>query len=199
VTSVTEVSHQRTAAALRPAAGYPRSQMPSSLETDAVIRSGSVLRRLYERIDHLVHEMLKFGTVGAVAFLVDVGGFNVLRYGPLDDKPLTAKTISVVAATMVAYLGNRHWTFRHRGRWGIGRESALFFLFNAVGLGVALSCLGISHYLLGFTSRLADNIAANVIGLGLGTIFRFWSYRRWVFPARGIADRQPLEPVANAA
>jgi putative flippase GtrA len=40
----------------------------------------------------------------------------------------------------------------------------------------------ISHYLLDFTSTLADNIAANVIGLGLGTAFRFWSYRRWVFP-----------------
>ena len=45
-----------------------------------------------------------------------------------------------------------------------------------------MSCLAISHYLLDFTSRLADNIAANVIGLGLGTAFRFWSYRRWVFP-----------------
>jgi hypothetical protein len=25
-------------------------------------------------------------------------------------------------------------------------------------------------------------VAANVIGLALGTMFRFWSYRRWVFP-----------------
>jgi len=34
----------------------------------------------------------------------------------------------------------------------------------------------------GFTSALADNISANVVGLGLGTLFRFWSYRKWVFP-----------------
>ena len=47
---------------------------------------------------------------------------------------------------------------------------------------IALTCLFISHYALGFTSRLADNIAANGIGLALGTMFRFWSYRRWVFP-----------------
>jgi putative flippase GtrA len=56
-------------------------------------------------------------------------------------------------------------------------------VLNGVGLLISLACLAISHYALGFTSTLADNIAANVIGLGLGTAFRFWSYRRWVFPA----------------
>jgi len=54
-------------------------------------------------------------------------------------------------------------------------------VLNAVGLGIALSCLWTSHYLLGLDSPLADNISANVIGLFLGTTFRFWSYRRWVF------------------
>ena len=41
--------------------------------------------------------------------------------------------------------------------------------------------LAVSHYGLGFTSPLADNIAKNVIGLGIGTVFRFWTYRTWVF------------------
>ena len=61
------------------------------------------------------------------------------------------------------------------------REYMLFFGLNAVGLTIALSCLGISHYLLGFTSPLADNISANVVGMALGTVFRFWAYRRFVF------------------
>jgi putative flippase GtrA len=87
-----------------------------------------------------------------------------------------------VVATTVAYLGNRYWTFRKRGRSGVRREYLLFFFLNAVGLAIALTCLFISHYALGFTGRLADNIAANVVGLALGTMFRFWSYRRWVFP-----------------
>jgi putative flippase GtrA len=39
----------------------------------------------------------------------------------------------------------------------------------------------LSHYVLGFTSLLADNIANNVIGLLLGTLFRFAFYRWWVF------------------
>lgn len=154
-------------------------------------------RTLYARLGSLIHELMKFGVVGAVAFIVDVGVFNLLRHGAMDDRPLTAKLISTVLATTVAYIGNRHWTFRHRERSGLRREYSLFFLFNAVGLAIALSCLWISHYVLGFTSALADNIAANVIGMAFGTIFRFWSYRRFVFTAPlAVTDRSATEPVA---
>ncbi len=140
-------------------------------------------RRLYYRLHGMVREGLKFGVVGALAFVVDFGVFNLVRLGTNGDKPLTAKCVSVVLATMVAYAGNRHWTFRHRGRSGLRREYALFFLLNGVGLAIALLCLWISHYVLDFRSALADNISANGVGLALGTLFRFWSYRRWVFPA----------------
>jgi putative flippase GtrA len=131
-------------------------------------------------------ELGKFGLVGLVAYLIDLTIFNLLRFaggeGPLFDKPLTAKAISVLAATTFAYFGNRHWTFRDRTRSTFRREYTLFFIFNAVGMTISLSCLWISHYVLGFDSALADNISANVIGLVLGTIFRFWGYHNWVFP-----------------
>ena len=133
----------------------------------------------YYRLGHLVRELMKFGVVGGFAFLVDIGLFNLLLHAT--DKPLTSKTISAVVATTVAYIGNRHWTFRRRERSGVRREYTLFFLLNGVGLVIALACLAISHYLLDFTSRLADNVAANGVGLALATTFRFWSYRRWVF------------------
>ncbi len=133
----------------------------------------------YYRLGHLVRELMKFGVVGGFAFLVDIGLFNLLLHAT--DKPLTSKTISAVVATTVAYIGNRHWTFRRRERSGVRREYTLFFLLNGVGLVISLACLAISHYLLDFTGRLADNIAANGVGLALATTFRFWSYRRWVF------------------
>ena len=144
-----------------------------------------MLRSLYARVEHLVHEVAKFGAVGLIALVVDVGLFNLLCYGiasPVQGKVLTAKIISVCVATTVAYFGNRYWTFRHRGRTSFHREYLLFFVLNGVGLAISVGCLWFSHYALGFTSALADNISANVIGLGLGTLFRFWSYRRWVFP-----------------
>ncbi len=152
----------------------------------------SFLRTAYGQIEHLAHELAKFGVVGLVAFVIDVGLFNLLLFaggsGPLNGKVLTAKCISVVVATTFAYFGNRHWTFRHRGRTGFAREYVLFFVLNGIALGIALGCLWLSHYVLHFTSGLADNISANVIGLGLGTLFRFWSYRKWVFP------HDPQEP-----
>jgi len=119
-------------------------------------------------------------------FVTRITIFNVLRFaggeGPLYDKPLTAKVVSVLAATTFAYFGNRHWTFKDRSRSSFRRQYTLFFVFNAVGMIISLSCLWVSHYLLGFESALADNISANVIGLVLGTIFRFWGYHNWVFP-----------------
>lgn len=140
-------------------------------------------------------ELVKFGLVGLIGYVVDIGVFNVLRYaggaGPLEAKPLTAKALSVVAATLVTYAGNRHWTWRGRGRVQVHREYALFFALNAVGLAIALSCLFVSHYLLDMRSPLADNLSANVVGLALGTGFRFWSYRTYVFPALGPVADQP--------
>lgn len=131
-------------------------------------------------------ELGKFGVIGLVAYIIDLTVFNLLRFGggegPLYDKPLTAKVISVLAATTFAYFGNRHWTFKDRSRTSFRRQYALFFVFNAVGMIISLSCLWVSHYLLGFESALADNISANVVGLVLGTIFRFWGYHNWVFP-----------------
>ncbi len=147
---------------------------------------GGALTWLRARFSDLLREVAKFGIVGLVALVFDVGLFNLLRFaggeGPLYDKPLTAKAISVTVATVVAYLGNRFWTFRNRARTGFAREYLLFFVLNGVGLAISVGVLWISHYGLNLRSPLADNISANVIGLGLGTLFRFWSYRRWVFP-----------------
>ncbi len=134
-------------------------------------------------------ELAKFGTVGALAFVLDVGLFNVLRAGILQDSPLTAKGISVIVATTFAYVANRNWTYRDRPRTGAGRETALFFATNAAALVISWACLATTHYLLGFDSQLADNISGNIIGVGLGTLFRFWVYRTWVFPEESPAER----------
>lgn len=142
------------------------------------------LTRLYRRFRHLVHELGKFGVVGGVAFIVDTGLLALLLQ--LAVESLLAKTAATVVAATVAFLGNRFWTWRHRLRSGLTREYVLYFTFNGIGLGISLAVLGISHYGLGriwpvFTTPLADVLAANVVGLAAATVFRFWSYRRFVF------------------
>ncbi|GAB1643082.1 GtrA family protein [Krasilnikovia sp. MM14-A1259] len=134
----------------------------------------------------LVREVGKFGVVGVIAFTVDLAIFNVLLQ--LDVETLLAKTGSTVVATTVAFAGNRFWTWRHREHHNMARQYATFFLLNAAGLGIGLACLAISHYGLGrfwpaLQSPLADNVSGLLVGGVLGTLFRFWSYRRFVFRA----------------
>lgn len=135
-------------------------------------------------------EVAKFGTVGLIAFVIDAGLFNILRAGVLADSPLTAKGISVVVATTFAYIANRHWTYADRPRTGARRETILFFATNGAALLISWTCLALTHYLLGFQSQFADNISANIIGVGLGTLFRFWAYRTFVFPEAAESDPQ---------
>ena len=146
-----------------------------------------------------VKELATFGAVGGIAFVVDVGVYNLLRSTLLDDKPIGAKVLSVVVATVVAWLGNRYLTFREGRNQAVVREAVTFGLVNVGGLLVASACLFVSHYLLGFTSQLADNVAANGVGLVLGTVFRYLAYRHLVFRGSPAVASSVDTPEASAA
>ena len=146
-------------------------------------RSGATQRREDTAVRSRFSQLVTFGAVGLVAFVVDFTVYNVLLLGPLNHNTITAKVISVTVATVVAWLGNRYLTFRaHRTR-AVWREGVLFAVSNLLGLGIAALCLFVSHYVFGFVSPIADNIAANGVGLVLGTTFRYFSYRFLVFSA----------------
>lgn len=136
-------------------------------------------------------QFARFGVVGLVGVVIDFGIFNLLRATVLSPEnlhegPVIAKLISTAVAIIANWIGNRYWTFRdHRGRQ-LWREFAEFLVVSLGGMAIGLGCLWVSHYLLGFTSILADNISGNVVGLALGTAFRFTFYKLWVFaPHRG--------------
>jgi putative flippase GtrA len=138
------------------------------------------VRGLHERFRQLIHEGAKFGVVGGIGFLVTEVGTNLLLT-PLHGW-LKANVVATLAATVVTYFGSRYWTFRHRERGGTGRETVLFVVLNTVGLGIQLACIGFTNYALGLTDRFSSNVAL-LLGICLGTLFRFWSYRKWVWIA----------------
>jgi putative flippase GtrA len=152
----------------------------------AVEARPSLVRAIYRRFAVLIHEVGKFGVVGAVCYVIDVGIFNLML--SQTGEPVSAKAVSTVIAATIAFLGNRFWTWRHRERSRLSREYAMYFGFNLVGLVIGLACLWASHYWLGsmwpgvFQTTLADNISGNVVGVALASLFRFWAYRRFVFP-----------------
>jgi putative flippase GtrA len=144
----------------------------------------------------LSREVLIFLLVGGAGYVVDVAVFNLLRststLGSWD--PSVARVLAVGAAMVVTYLGNSLLTWRGKGGGDKRREVALFVVFNLVGLLISVLTLTISHDLLGLTSRLADNVSANVVGLALGTLFRYWSYRTFVFTGRDPESPTGEEP-----
>jgi putative flippase GtrA len=151
----------------------------------------SLLADLHRRFATLIAELTKFGLIGTLGLIVDLGGASLLHGGL---GPLTAKVISVSAATAMSYTGHRLWTFRHRAEQGVIRGGVIFFGLNLVGLLVSLLVIGFVTNVLGLGSLIAYNVA-QVVGVMLGMLFRYWSYRRWVF----LAFEPGQEPGALAA
>jgi putative flippase GtrA len=137
--------------------------------------------------------------VGAIAFVVATVGTNLLHFRA-GMGPLTSNVIATIAGTFVAFIGNRYWTFRHRQGSTMVREYAIFFLLNAIGLGIQLVCIGFTYYLLDMHDKVAYNVAL-LFGIGLGTLFRFWSYRHWVWlappKAEAMAGGGPPSPAIS--
>jgi putative flippase GtrA len=138
------------------------------------------------RIRALGRQLISFALVGGVGFVLDFGVFNALRltlFAPEahHEGPILAKTISTAVAIAANWIGNRYWTFGPHRRSDSGKEAVEFLAVSLLGMGVGLACLWVSHYMLGFTSLLADNISSNVIGLILGSVVRFALYRHWVY------------------
>jgi putative flippase GtrA len=149
-----------------------------------------IITSLYERWRHLVHELAKFGIVGAVNTVLDFGLANLLYLG-LGWGSLVAKTTSVAVAATSSFFMNRHWTFRHRARTGLRREYSLFFLLNGVGLLIANACILVVERGFGKTGALWFNVA-QVAGLALGMVFRFTTYKRYVFVSHERAAARTL-------
>lgn len=147
---------------------------------------------LYSRVRTLLPELLKFGIVGGIGTVVDLGGAALL-HGKYHVEPLAAKAISTSLATVVTYLGSRFWTFKHRENQELKREAVLFIVLNLVGLAIAEVVVGLVTYGLRLHGQLEYN-AASFVGTGFGTIFRYFAYRKWVFLAPG--ERADAEPAA---
>ena len=136
---------------------------------------------LHRRFAALIPELAKFGVVGGIGAIIDLGGAAYL-HGAMGIGPMVAKGLSISAAMVVTYLGSRFWTFRHRVNQHVLRETVLFAALNVVGLVIAEAVIAFTSYGLDMKSTLAYN-GASLAGTGLGTIFRYFTYKKWVFLA----------------
>ena len=152
------------------------------------------------RLQRLAGEVAKFLTVGGVATLVALVIFNGLVHGylggpgPMHEQPLVAFVVGNLCGMVVSYRGSRSWAFRHREAVGPAGGRLAFFGINLASMAIPLLCLTFSRYILNLDDPFSDNIAANVVGLGLGTTARFWALRRYIFlhPTKAAARHRAL-------
>ncbi|WP_223694559.1 GtrA family protein [Leifsonia poae] len=157
-----------------------------SIETPPVHRS------------RLLPQLVKFGAVGAVGFVVNLVVFNGLLLTPLSKNHWGAIIATVIASAVAIttnYIGNRYWAFAAQRQEKATREGLEFFIISVAGMVIPVICVYVSRVVLGYDSRLADNIANNGVGLVLGTLFRFSFYRWWVFSPKR-AHRTPAGEAA---
>ena len=161
---------------------------------------------LSPRAHGLLKEVMQFATVGGVSYIVDVGVSNLLVFGfgpipaTMAASPLKAKIVSTVLSVIVAWLGNRLWTYGHRDSGSNLRGMVMFVVVNLIGMGIVLVPGWFTWYVLNMRDPVSYNLSTNVIGIALGMVFRFYAYRTWVFKERPEQERvvPTLEPETPA-
>ena len=141
---------------------------------------------LPSRWGKLYREIAKFGMVGASGFVVNLAVFNLIRT-VTDWQTVRASVLATVVAILSNYLGLRYFAYRNReqeDRNSRRKELTLFLFFSAIGLVIENSVLYATTYGFGWDSTLATNVS-KFLGIGVATLFRFWSYRTWVFRTAG--------------
>lgn len=154
----------------------------------------SLIRDTYYRFQMLVHEVAKFGIVGAVGYVVQIGVQNTLHSG-FRIGPNFALVAAYCVATVVTFVGNRWWAFKHRKGKGLKTEATQFVVLNFIAILIQLACVDAVYYGLDYRDNLSYNIATTV-GIGIGTLFRLYTYRKFVFlaqPPSSEASEQPVE------
>jgi putative flippase GtrA len=133
----------------------------------------------YGRSRDLISEAIRFAVVGLAGVVVTDGGANVLRYEAGLDR-FTSVAIATIVAVVISFVASRYWTFRQRERAGLRRETVMFFVANAVGVAISEGCVWLASA-FGWDGKLSYNIAL-AGGIALATLFRYWSYKTWVWP-----------------
>lgn len=137
----------------------------------------------------LGREIVKFGAVGGLGLVVNFGVFNLCRVCTPLSTPQCGLAGTGVAVG-VNYLGYRYFTYRDRDKRAPAREFSLFVLFSAASLVIENGGLYAALHWFGWDSGLQDNLV-KALGIAIATVFRFWSYRTWVFRLAPPVEESP--------
>lgn len=101
----------------------------------------------------LIQQFMKFGVVGAIAFVIDYGllAFLTEVFGI---NYLISSTISFTVSVVFNYIASMRYVFTHKEGMSRRREFAIFVVLSVIGLGINNLCMwgGVEllhvHYLI---------------------------------------------------
>jgi putative flippase GtrA len=119
-------------------------------------------------------QLVRFGAVGAVGFVVNLGVYSLFVH-PIGVDYRVASVVAWLVAVLNNFVLNRHWTFDARG--GLARFQALRFLV------VSLVAEGFSLLLLTLFVQDAgiDKVAAQALAVAASMPLNFLGNKLWSF------------------
>lgn len=125
----------------------------------------------------LIEQFLKFGVVGAVAFVIDYGILMLLSQVVGWD-PVFSSAISFTVSVVFNYVASMRYVFARREDLSRRREFVIFVVLSIIGLAINSGCiwLGTQAFGNGAVAVTATKVVATVVV----ALWNFWSRKRWL-------------------
>lgn len=110
----------------------------------------------------LIEQIMKFGVVGVIAFVIDFGVMVFLTEVFAID-PVISATVSFIISVIFNYAASMRYVFSHREGMSRTREFIIFVVLSAIGLGINDLLIWAGTDLASFDYRLVKIFATAVV------------------------------------
>lgn len=133
----------------------------------------------------LIHQFMKFGVVGIIAFFIDYGLLFVLtEFGGINY--LVSATISFTVSVIFNYIASMRYVFTHKEDMSRRKEFVIFVVLSAIGLVINNVCMWAGVEIFGIHYMITK--------IGATAIVMVWNFvTRKIFLDAGDAPQQAGE------
>lgn len=110
----------------------------------------------------LIEQIMKFGVVGVIAFVIDFG-MMVFLTEVFGIDPVISATVSFIISVIFNYAASMRYVFSHREGMSRTREFVIFVVLSAIGLGINDLLIWAGTDLASFDYRLVKIFATAVV------------------------------------